>query len=136
MSGLHWHEDCFVFGVLGMTGEDMGSEAVLTEEQKLYLEGFMRGLRGGGATPPASAASEPLPAGPERIHREAQDRFIAAGKTLVPEELAKRTKNPFDMWDELRSNAAADRFPKGTDVFLHKFHGLFYVAPAQNAFMC
>ena len=40
------------------------------------------------------------------------------------------------MWDEMRANAAAGRFPKGTDVFLHKFHGLFYVAPAQDAFMC
>ena len=114
----------------------MGGEALLSEEQKLYLEGFMRGLRGGDATLPMAAPGEPISAGPERIHREAQDRFIAAGRTLVAEETAKRTKNPFDMWDELRSNATAGRFPKGTDVFLHKFHGLFYVAPAQNAFMC
>ncbi len=28
------------------------------------------------------------------------------------------------------------RFPKGLDVYRHKFHGLFYVAPAQDAFMC
>jgi ferredoxin-nitrite reductase len=40
------------------------------------------------------------------------------------------------MWDELRANAAAGRFPKGLDVFRHKFFGLFYVAPAQDAFMC
>ncbi|MDQ2696711.1 MAG: NirA family protein, partial [Pseudomonadota bacterium] len=25
---------------------------------------------------------------------------------------------------------------KGTDIFRYKFHGLFYVAPAQDAFMC
>src|SRR5690348_7319532 len=43
--------------------------------------------------------------------------------------------NPFDMWDEMLANAAAGRFPKGTDIFLHKFHGLFYVAPNQDAFM-
>ncbi len=28
------------------------------------------------------------------------------------------------------------RFPKGTDVFMMKFQGLFFVAPAQNSFMC
>jgi ferredoxin-nitrite reductase len=72
----------------------------------------------------------------EAIHREAQNRFLAAGKKLTPEEMAKRDKNPFEMWDAMRENARAGRFPKGTDVFLYKFHGLFYVAPAQNSFMC
>src|SRR4029077_9033336 len=33
------------------------------------------------------------------------------------------------------ANAASGRFPKGLDVFRHKFHGLFYVAPNQDAFM-
>jgi len=123
-----------------------------TEEQKRYLEGFFSGLltrRGGaagstahvpGANGAAGAAGTPVPeatpAGPEMIHRAAQDRFLAAGKKLTAEELAKRAKNPLDMWEEMRGNAEAGRFPKGTDVFLHKFHGLFYVAPAQDAFMC
>src|SRR6476646_4062183 len=118
-----------------------------TEEQKQYLEGFIAGLakkRGialpNGAAPPASdpatAASEPAPGNdPTVIHRVAQDRAVPAGGTLVAEEAAKRGKNPFDMWDEMAANAAAGRFPKGTDVFLHKFHGLFYVAPNQDAFM-
>jgi ferredoxin-nitrite reductase len=60
---------------------------------------------------------------------------VAAGGKLVPEELAKREKNPFDIWDEMAANAAAGRFPKGLDIFRHKFHGLFYVAPNQDAFM-
>jgi ferredoxin-nitrite reductase len=118
-----------------------------TEDQKQYLEGFIAGLakkRGialpNGAAPPApdpaAMASEPaLGNDPTVIHRLAQDRALAAGGTLVPEEAAKRAKNPFDMWDEMAANAAAGRFPKGTDVFLHKFHGLFYVAPNQDAFM-
>ena len=72
---------------------------------------------------------------PAFIHVKAQDRWVEAGGKLVPEELAKRAKHPFDMWDEMRANAAAGRFPKGTDIFLHKFHGLFYVAPNQDAFM-
>ncbi len=120
-----------------------------TEEQKRYLEGFFAGLltrRGAGTGPPPPAPgangaatiapAEPAASGPEAIHRAAQDRFLAAGKKLTAEEMAKRAKNPFDMWEEIRANAEAGRFPKGTDVFLHKFHGLFYVAPAQDAFMC
>src|SRR5437868_3797195 len=118
-----------------------------TEDQKQYLEGFIAGLakkRGialpNGAAPPApdpaATPSEPASGNdPTGIHRLAQDRAVAAGGALVPEEVAKRAKNPFDMWDEMLANAAAGRFPKGTDIFLHKFHGLFYVAPNQDAFM-
>ncbi len=102
-----------------------------TDEQKRYLEGFMSGVAA-RRPPPAPAA----PAGPEAIHISAQDRFTAAGARLVPEEKAKRDKNPFDMWDEIVANSAAGRYPKGTDVFLTKYHGLFYVAPAENAYMC
>ena len=108
------------------------SDSGFTDEQKQYLDGFLRGIvaqRGGAA---------PIPAAPAEtdIHRAAQDRFIAAGKKLVPEEEAKRKSHPLDMWDELRAEAAEGRFPKGTDIFRHKFFGLFYVAPAQDAFMC
>jgi ferredoxin-nitrite reductase len=101
-----------------------------TEAQKQYLDAFLRGVvaRQGGA--PSGDA------GPPDIHRAAQDRFIAAGKTLVPEEEAKRKGHPLDMWDELAAEAAEGRFPKGTEVFRHKFFGLFYAAPTQNAFMC
>ena len=105
----------------------MTSDAILSDEQKQYLEGFLsavaarNGGTGGG--------------GPD-IHRIAQDRFIAAGKPLSAEEEAKRKTPPLDMWDEISANAAADRAPKGIDVFRHKFFGLFYVAPAQDSFMC
>src|SRR5947209_7789496 len=75
------------------------------------------------AAPPAAETTDAPPTNdPTVIHRIAQDRAVAAGGTLVPEEVAKRTKNPFDMWDEMAANVAAGRFPKGTNVFLHKFH--------------
>ncbi len=110
------------------------TDAGFTEEQKQYLDGFLSAIAAKrGALPPAAT---PAPAGASDIHRAAQDRFIAAGKKLVPEEEAKRKSHPLDMWDELRAEAAEGRFPKGTDIFRHKFFGLFYVAPAQNAFMC
>ncbi|MEM1304837.1 MAG: NirA family protein, partial [Planctomycetota bacterium] len=66
----------------------------------------------------------------------AQDAQVAAGGKLVGEEKAKREKWPHEMWDELRSRADAAEFPKGTDVFLTKFWGMFYVAPAQDSYMC
>ena len=102
-----------------------------SEAQKIYLEGLGRGLA--AARGALSSGAEPL--GPERIHFAAQDRAVAAGGKLTREEEAKRAKHPFDMWDEIAANAAKGEFPKGTDVFLYKFHGLFHVAPAQNSFM-
>jgi ferredoxin-nitrite reductase len=33
------------------------------------------------------------------------------------------------------AHASENRFPEGGDVFRFKFHGLFYVAPAQDSFM-
>ncbi len=70
------------------------------------------------------------------LHLEAQQRFESQGKKLVAEEVAKREKDALGMWSEIESRALKNEFPKGTDVFLAKYHGLFYVAPAQNAFMC
>jgi len=111
-----------------------------TEDQKQYLEAFILGIAGRrgitGANPTASSAgANPYPADSMAIHYEAQDRAVASGGKLVPEEIAKRQKHPFDIWDEIAANATAERFPKGLDVFRHKFHGLFYVAPNQDAFM-
>jgi ferredoxin-nitrite reductase len=130
------------------------SDNGFTKQQQHYLQGFVlgadvaRAVRGlpvlsgcaakgdSEATIRLGPPSEPLPAGPERVHFEAQNRFLAQGKTLVKEEQAKREKHPFEMWEAMRQNAAEQKFPSGTDVFLYKYHGLFYVAPAQNAYMC
>jgi len=70
------------------------------------------------------------------IHAEAQQRFEMAGKTLVAEEKAKREKSGLGMWSEIGERARKGVFPKGSDVFMTKYHGLFFVAPAQNSFMC
>jgi ferredoxin-nitrite reductase len=107
----------------------------LSDEQKQYLDGFLSALlakRGAAPGPPPVTQDR----APPDIHRAAQDRFLAAGKTLAAEEQAKREGHPLDMWDELNANAAAGRFPRGLEVFRHKFFGLFYAAPAQDAFMC
>lgn len=103
----------------------------LSEAQKEYLEGLGRGLAAARSARPGT----PEPTGPEKIHFAAQNRVVAAGGKLCREEEAKRGKHPFDMWDEIGAAAAKGEFPKGTDIFLYKFHGLFYVAPTQQSFM-
>ena len=100
-------------------------------EQQEYLKGFMSGVeaRRGSLAPSA----EPAPAD---ALGAAQARTQAAGGKLVAEEKAKADRNPLDRWPEVTARAAEGRFPKGVDVFLTKYHGLFYVAPAQDSFMC
>ena len=102
----------------------MSERLEFSDEQKQYLQGFVAGtdalrdrrglptfaatlgLAANGASPLASigagTAVSPARLGAEDIHRTAQDRFLADGKKLVPEEQAKRDKNPFEMWDEMR----------------------------------
>jgi len=112
--------------------------APLTLEQQQYLAGFAAGsgLAGAGGEPAGPAETVEKPIGPERIHHEAQDRVLAEGGKLSKEEKAKREKNALDLWDELVARARDGAYPKGTDVLLTKFHGLFYVAPAQDSYMC
>ena len=107
-----------------------------TDQQKRWLEGFTSGLaaRKAASPPVASAVSQPI--GPDALQHAAQDRTMAAGGKLVAEEKAKRQRHPLDRWDEVVSRAEAGQFPKGVDVFLTKYHGLFYVAPAEDSFMC
>ena len=132
-------------------------------EQMRYLEGFAAGAgvarasRGGWSLPQLANTAAPQtphavvtvgPGGaiaaaregaftpPEEVHLAAQDRAIASGGKLTNEEKAKRGKNALDLWPELEARAQRGEFPKGTDVFLTKYHGLFYVAPAQDSYMC
>src|SRR5207302_1517700 len=107
-----------------------------TDQQKRWLEGFSSGLaaRKAAAAPAAPAAQ--LPIGPDALQYAAQDRAVAVGGKLTAEEKAKRQRHPLDRWDEVVGRAQAGQFPKGVDVLLTKWHGLFYVAPAQDSYMC
>jgi ferredoxin-nitrite reductase len=109
-----------------------------TEEQKQYLAGFAAGSGLAQATFAATLGLKPdqLPGGPEAVHFRAQDRIIAEGGKLCPEEQAKRKRFPLDVWDEIRQHEAENRPPQGTDILAFKYHGLFWVAPAQDSFMC
>ncbi len=105
-------------------------------DQKNWLEGFASGL---GAMKsigraPASLPSEPT--GPDAEQEKAQDRQVAAGKKLVEQEKWKRSEHPFESYERLKGVALTGARPKPEDNFRWRYHGLFYVGPAQDSYMC
>jgi ferredoxin-nitrite reductase len=111
-----------------------------TDEQKRYLEGFTTGLqisrvgRGLGGSVPAGGSAEP--SGPDAAHIKAQDKVIAAGKKLADQEKFKRDEHPFDAYSRLKQQASDNAPPSPADNFRWRYYGLFYVAPAQDSYMC
>lgn len=129
----------------------MSDQNGFTPEQQHFLQGLALGsdvrrkvlglpIVSGSGNPGTAVTVGEQPstatAGPVDIHTAAQDQQIAAGGTLSSEEKAKREKNGLDLWDEMTARTSAGEYPMGTDVFLQKFQGLFYVAPAQDSYMC
>ncbi|TMH37332.1 MAG: NirA family protein, partial [Betaproteobacteria bacterium] len=116
--------------------------ADFSDEQKRYLEGFMSGLQvgrvgrglGNGAGPAEKVDPEPI--GPDAAHIKAQDKTTASGKKLADQEKFKREQHPFDAYERLKEQAANNTPPTPPDNFRWRYYGLFYVAPAQNSFMC
>ena len=113
----------------------MGGE--FTAEQKRYLEGFTSGIQVGRLKPAGGGAAGPTaPTGPDAPHLAAQAKVEAAGKKLADQEKWKRDEHPFDVYQRLKDQAAKDEFPKPADNFRWRYYGLFYVAPAQDSYMC
>jgi ferredoxin-nitrite reductase len=111
-------------------------------EQKRYLEGFVSGLQiakaAGGFPKPAApaAAATPVVTGPDAPHIAAQDRTVKSGGKLSDQEKFKRDLHPFDGYEKLKAQAAANEPPKPDDNFRWRFYGLFYCAPSQPTYMC
>ena len=114
-------------------------------EQKEYLSGFSAGADAARALLQSPTFAETLLAqgggagelvGPDKLFLEAGRAQEKEGKKLVPEEVAKRERHPLDRWEQIVALAGEEQYPKGTDVLMWKYHGLFYVAPAQDSFMC
>lgn len=112
-----------------------------TAEQKQYLLGFFTAAAQRSAQPfvghtdtglithdPASSASSQTESADETY-------FGTPVSDLCREELWKYEQNPLDIWDRLLAHADENRAPAADDLFRFKFHGLFYVAPAQDSFM-
>ena len=62
--------------------------------------------------------------------------MLAAGGKLADQEKFKREQHPFDAYERLKEQARENEAPKPADNFRWRYYGLFYVAPAQNSYMC
>jgi ferredoxin-nitrite reductase len=109
--------------------------ADFTPEQRRYLEGLVAGMTAARSMVAAGPAAT-LPTGPDAPHLLAMARTEAEGRKLVDQEKFKRDEHPHDAYHRLKSEAATGAYPKPADNFRWRFHGLFYVAPNQNSFMC
>ncbi len=113
-----------------------------TPEQKQYLEGFLAALAAqpfvgqlaNGQLTADPAATPTNLAAPAPASTEPTVFGTPLGELCKPERW-KYDENPLDIWEKLVAHADADKFPDEADTFRFKFHGLFYVAPAQDAFM-
>src|SRR6185312_8279344 len=103
-----------------------------TAEQSRFLEDFFSALRSRAPVSRQASAAENAPA-----HDAASAEMFHGTpvEDLCREELWKYEQDPLDVWDKLLAHAAEDRAPAPDDLFRFKFHGLFYVAPAQDSFM-
>jgi ferredoxin-nitrite reductase len=117
------------------------SNSTFTPEQKEYLSGFFAGAMqrasrpyvghtadGQITTDPASGSTN-FAQPPEEVYHG------TPVSDLSREERWKFEQNPLDVWDKLIEHADENRVPAAEDIFRFKFHGLFYVAPAQDSFM-
>ncbi|HVU31878.1 MAG TPA: NirA family protein [Opitutaceae bacterium] len=118
-------------------------ETGFTPEQKQYLEGFLAavaaqapfvGVNGAGQFTASPSHADAATA--QNLAAPAEETVYGAplGELSKPERW-KYDENPLDLWEKLVAHADADRFPDEADTFRFKYHGLFYVAPAQDSFM-
>ncbi len=114
--------------------------ADFTPDQKRYLEGFLAGAQalrsvrpGGAPAPPGLGGGHD---GPDKAHLDAQDKVTGSGGKLSDPEKWKRAEHPFDAYARFQAQAHSGVYPKPDDNFRWRFHGLFYVAPAQDSYMC
>ncbi|MEM9444812.1 MAG: NirA family protein [Verrucomicrobiota bacterium] len=105
----------------------------INDEQKLYLDGFVTGLKSKGVafsdlaeTPGGSMPSK----GTCGTVLEDVD-----WDSLCKEEKLKIEENPLASFKRIVENARENKFPEGGDVFKFKWNGLFYLTPVAEGFM-
>lgn len=108
---------------------------VFTLEQTQYLQGFFAGAMQRmpfvGTTATGQITADPAPG----IANQAVLFHGTPLEDLCREELWKYERNPLDAWDELLAHSNEDKAPGPENTYRFKFHGLFYVSPAQDSFM-
>lgn len=124
-----------------MNALDNPNSTAFSAVQKEYLRGFFAGAIDRGAQPfVGHTAAGLLTSDPTSgvVNRAESAEETVQGtplSELCREELWKHEQNPLDIWDKLIAHADENRAPAADDLFRFKFHGLFYVAPAQDSFM-
>lgn len=109
--------------------------ADFTPEQRRYLEGLVAGMSAARSVV-AATPTETVPTGPDAPQLLAMARTEAEGRKLTDQEKFKRDEHPLDAYRRLKADASAGNYPKPPDNYRWRWHGLFYVAPNQNSFMC
>ncbi len=96
----------------------------VSDEQASYLQGLFAGLANRGVR------FDDLVADPTQLVDAGND------EDLIFEERVKRDMHPLDAFDSLVEDATQASPPAKENVFRYKWRGLFYLAPAHDAFMC
>lgn len=110
--------------------------------QQQYLQGFFAGVTQRGVMPfvgqtlSGQITNDPASGLVNQAAEEAEPTWFGTPLSdLCKEERWKQEENSLDIWDTLVAHANEDKAPAPDDLFRFKFHGLFYVAPAQDSFM-
>ena len=112
--------------------------------QKEYLSGFMAGVMQRGFVPFVGHAangtitSQPatgLPNAAAPAETPEPNVFGTPVSELSKPELWKLEQNGLDTWDRLLAHAESDKLPDEQNTFYLRYHGMFYVGPAQDSIM-
>lgn len=103
-----------------------------SDEQTGYLNGFMAGFQQAAPFVGQNASGQ-FTNNPDEAVEESV--FGTPVDDLCREELVKHEKNGLDCYDTIVDCAEKNEFATDGDIFRFKFHGLFYVTPAQEAYM-
>jgi ferredoxin-nitrite reductase len=112
-----------------------------TDAQKEYLSGFMAGIAQRQLYPYVGEAgngqltADPAQGGSNLAAPREETIFGTPISDCTKQELWKRELHGLDSWERLLQHAEENKFPDEADTFRFRYHGLFYVAPAQNSFM-
>jgi ferredoxin-nitrite reductase len=118
-------------------------DAAFTPEQKEYLAGFMAAITQRQLYPyvgqvPGSdtLTADPAQGGPNLVAAPAEESVFGTPLSEVTkQEQWKHELHGLDAWDRLLEHSDQNKFPDEANTFRFRYHGLFYVAPAQNSFM-
>jgi ferredoxin-nitrite reductase len=125
-----------------MTPADAATLSGFSIAQKEYLQGFFAGVAQrsvmpfAGHTASGQITNDPNSALADQSAEEPEPTWFGTPVSeLCKEERWKQEENALDIWEKLVAHANEDKAPAPDDLFRFKFHGLFYVAPAQDSFM-